>query len=136
MATEATIRVKVGENWLEVKASSPLEAHAAISRFSEILSEPHCRLCKSGYRYNVRKAANAAGKQFTFYELVCLNPECRARLQFGQTNDDPNILFPKRKDDQGNWDFRYGGWQKFRTEKMEDPAPQPKPATRQDEIPF
>lgn len=51
-------------------------------------------------------------KTYNYYEAVCT--DCGARLSFGvhQTGD---TLFPKRKDDAGNW-LPNNGWVKFNKE--------------------
>ena len=49
-----------------------------------------------------------------YYELVCRNPECRARFSLGQLKDTTATvdLYPKRKDADGNWK-QNRGWEKY-----------------------
>jgi hypothetical protein len=46
--------------------------------------------------------------QGKYYELWCQNPDCRAKLGFGQ-HKTGDTLFPKRKDKEGNW-LSDNGW--------------------------
>lgn len=100
---------------LESECSDVKEALQFLSGVSEVFSINKCGACKSEeVRPLVRHAAK--GKQtFDFYELSCSS--CKARLSFGQLADGSG-LFPKRKDDEGNY-LPNGGWTKFTPTKEE-----------------
>ena len=50
-----------------------------------------------------------------YYEMRCLS--CGAALSYGQ-HKKGGTLFPKRKDENGNW-LDNGGWQKWQKEKSD-----------------
>ena len=76
----------------------------AIADFQEVFGHKSCGKCGNGdLRYGVRKNADNE-----FREIICKNPDCRAKLAFG-SNKKGGGIFPKRKDGDGNW-LRDGGW--------------------------
>lgn len=101
---------------LESDCADVKETLLFLSGVSEVFSIDICGACKStNIRPLVRHAAK--GKQtFDFYELSC--NDCRARLSFGQLADGSNGLFPKRRDDEGNW-IPNGGWAKYQAPPKE-----------------
>lgn len=73
--------------------------------FQEIFEEK-CGKCGSeNVRFVVRKAKDAKGKEYDYYELRC--KDCGAKLAFGSLEDGSG-LFPKRKDEEGNYKGEYG----------------------------
>lgn len=56
----------------------------------------------------VEKEEGKKKKSYTYYEMVCRNPKCRAKLSFGCLQDGIN-LFPKTKDEDKN-PLPNGGW--------------------------
>ena len=108
----------------EVEASEIKEMFRQLAVVQEVFgSETRCGVCNSeAIRCQHRKV-----DYFDFYELVCLRSGCRARFAFGQAKKG-NGLFPKRKDDDGNW-LKNGGWEKYepqgqRGESAVEPPPQ------------
>lgn len=89
-----------------------VEAETAKALFSQLGSiqelfeaETECGLCQSkDIRYSARVV-----EEFDFYELACRS--CRAQFRFGQKKKGGE-LFPKRKDDDGNW-LPNGGWSRW-----------------------
>ncbi len=76
----------------------------AIADFQEVFGHKSCGKCGSvDLRYGVRK-----NQDNEFREIICKNPECRAKLAFG-SNKKGGGIFPKRKDGDGNW-LPDGGW--------------------------
>ena len=60
-------------------------------------AETCCGVCGcEDIKFQVRITGD---KEYTYYELVCKNPTCRARFSFGQSRDQKS-LFPKRTDDE------------------------------------
>jgi hypothetical protein len=73
-------------------------------------AETSCGHCGSlDIKFQKRLAGDK--DEFDYYELVCKNLECRARFSFGQSKD-KKTLFPKRKDQDGNW-LPNRGWDKY-----------------------
>lgn len=95
------------------------------SDFCETFQDSECGACGSTYvDYQVRKVEDNE-----FYEQVCRNPKCRAKLAYGHSKKD-NKMYPKRvvtdnkgkaiKDDNGKvqW-LENNGWTVYRGEKKE-----------------
>lgn len=102
-----------------VEGNTQLEVFEQISTIQEVFSETSCGLCNcEDLRYAVREVG-----KFKYPEIHCQNPECLARLSFGQ-NLAPKLgsLFPVRKLDKksGKPDRKKGefgkhrGWSKFK----------------------
>ena len=78
------------------EGENTLDIFAQLAQMQEVFQHSKCGLCGSElYRFVVRKATDGKKKEFNYYELHCQNPKCRARLAFG--NSDNNVLYPKRK---------------------------------------
>jgi len=87
------------------KANDKLQFELEGSGQKEIFSEEKCGLCGStSLRFIVR---NVEGNDY--YELRC--NDCGAVLAFGQ-HKKGGTLFPKRKDDDGNY-LPNKGWHKW-----------------------
>ncbi len=73
----------------------------------EVFVEQKCGKCgNTNIVPKCREVADPADKKgktfFEYYELSCTNNKCWAKLALGQSKDGHGI-FPKRKDDEGNW---------------------------------
>lgn len=90
--------------WVEFDAATCKEAVKQLSDIQNVFEEHKCGAC-GGSDLRFRHAVNQG---FNFYELHCLNPNCRARLKFGQRQDDGEV-FPQRKDKDKNW-LPNNGW--------------------------
>jgi DNA-directed RNA polymerase subunit RPC12/RpoP len=80
------------------------ELFAQIGTFQEIFEEKCAKCGSSNIRFVVR-TAEKDGKKYDYYELRCA--DCGARLAFGNL-DDGSGLFPKRKDENGEYKGKYG----------------------------
>lgn len=88
---------KVSDNvTIEVTGDKNKEMFDELARTQEIFSEPACGMCGSKYKFVVRKAKDKKNKEFTYYELLCTKPDCRAKFFYGVGGDNED-LFPKRK---------------------------------------
>ncbi|NBX98110.1 hypothetical protein EB118_22125 [bacterium] len=95
----------------ELEGEGQKEIFKELSTIQEIFSEEQCGLCGStNIRFVVR---NVDGNDY--YELRCL--DCGAVLAFGQ-HKKGGTLFPKRKDDDGNY-MPNKGWHKFVKEQKD-----------------
>lgn len=91
-----------------------------------------CGVCgKQEIRYNHRVA-----RGFDYFELVCCDPECNARLSFGQ-HKEGGTLFPKRKDENGNH-LDYDGWARYNPhqESTAQPTGGHAPVDYSSDVPF
>jgi hypothetical protein len=89
----------------ELEASGQKEIFKELALIQEIFSEEKCGLCSStNLKFIVR---NVDGNDY--YELRCA--DCGALLAFGQ-HKKGGTLFPKRKDDNGNY-LPNKGWHKY-----------------------
>lgn len=111
----AKIRVQAGKFWIEVDASDIKEAFRTLSGYMEVLGEPKCGRCGSAdIRPNHRQV-----DKYHYYELVCNNPSCRAKLELGQVQEG-DTLFPKRKLPDGQWDSEHHGWYRYQDRQNQD----------------
>lgn len=100
------VKYKVGEKLeFELEGSGQKEIFKELALIQEIFGEEKCGLCGSGnIKFVVR---NVEGNDY--YELRC--GDCGAILAFGQ-HKKGGTLFPKRKDDDGNY-LSNRGWHKW-----------------------
>lgn len=136
----AKVTLRMGNSLLQVDANKPEDVFKAAASYAEVLCEPNCGLCGSDYRMGFRTA-----ESYEFCYLQCLNDSCRARLDFGNLKE--GGLFPKRKDEQGNWDYKHRGWKKYLRPTEESGGDSPAASSskapikrsgpvRQEDIPF
>ena len=93
----------------ELEGAGQKEIFKELALIQEIFGEEKCGLCgKDNIRFVVR---NVDGNDY--YELRC--NDCGAILGFGQ-HKKGGTLFPKRKDDEGNY-LANKGWHKWTKEK-------------------
>jgi len=89
----------------ELEGSGQKEVFKELATVQEIFSEERCGACKKDdIKYVVRNVDDN-----DYYELRCLS--CGAALSFGQ-HKKGGTLFPKRKDENGNW-LENSGWHKW-----------------------
>lgn len=95
-----------GQITFEVDGENAKALFSQIASIQEVFDAEHaCGMCNStDIRYLARKVDD-----FDFYELACRG--CRARFAFGQAKKG-GALFPKRKDEDGNW-INNNGWTRF-----------------------
>ena len=79
-----------------------------LAAFEEVFDIKACGKCESE---NLRHVVRTDDKDNKYYELKCM--DCYAKLRFGCTKVGNN-LFPKRKDDAGEWlpDNAFMRWDK------------------------
>lgn len=93
----------------ELEAGGQKEIFKELALIQEIFSESKCGMCGStNLKFVVR---NVDGNDY--YELRCA--DCGAVLAFGQ-HKKGGTLFPKRKDDNGNY-LPNNGWHKWSKDK-------------------
>ena len=89
----------------EIEEDGQKEIFKKLSSIQEIFGEAECGLCKcTNLRFAVR-----SGEGNDYYELKCT--KCGASLAFGQ-HKKGGTLFPKRKDDKGEY-LPNRGWYKW-----------------------
>lgn len=93
----------------ELEGSGQKEVFKELATVQEIFSEDKCGACKKdSIKFVVRNVEDN-----DYYEMRCLS--CGAALSYGQ-HKKGGTLFPKRKDENGNW-LDNSGWQKWQKEK-------------------
>jgi len=98
---------------VELEATKIVDVFEKLHNFQEVFGETKCGKCQSeNLKYVVR---TVDGNKY--YELQCIT--CQAKLQFG-VHKVGGSIFPKRKDNQGNW-LNNRGWVKWNknTQQME-----------------
>ena len=95
---------------VEFTAENTKTAVEILSELQELFDQDTaCGCCKSTNVYWCVREAQG----FTFYERRCR--DCRAQLGYGQAREGGR-LFPKRKDESGNWSDT-GGWFVYQREQ-------------------
>lgn len=95
----------------ELEGAGQKEVFKELATIQEIFGEEKCGLCGStNFKFVVR---NVDGNDY--YELRCSDTKCKAILAFGQ-HKKGGTLFPKRKDDNGNY-LPNNGWHKWKKEE-------------------
>lgn len=96
----------------ELEGSGQKEIFKELATVQEIFSEDRCGLCKKeNIKFVVRNVEDN-----DYYEMRCLS--CGAALSFGQ-HKKGGTLFPKRKDENGNW-LENSGWYKWQKDKSKE----------------
>ena len=102
------VKYKVGDKLeFELEGSGQKEIFKELALIQEIFAEEKCELCGNNLRFIVRSVEGN-----DYYELRC--SDCGAILSFGQ-HKKGGTLFPKRKDDEGNY-LPNRGWHKWNKE--------------------
>lgn len=106
---KATYKSKNGRLLIEVTGETQKDIFAGIAGAQEVFEADECcgACLQDDIKFQVRHV-----DPYTYYELVCKNPTCRARLSFGQ-NVAGGTLFPKRKDKEQNW-IENNGWEVYK----------------------
>lgn len=116
---EVHYRSANGRLVFKIEGGSDKDIFAGIARVQETFeADSSCGLCKSAdITFRVRDVTKG-NKTFTYHELRC--QACGGRFDFGQ-NQDMKSLFPKRKDENGNW-LPNRGWYKYQPKTEEGAA--------------
>lgn len=105
---------------LEVEGATQKDLFAELASAQEVFDVGECGAChgeaRLGTRFQVRVVMKGT-KRYDFFEHVCRDPKCRARFSMGQSTSG-DTLFPKRKDNEGNW-LPNGGWVKYSSGQSE-----------------
>ena len=89
----------------EIEGAGQKEIFKGLAMVQEVFSEAKCGVCGSeNIKFVVRTVEGN-----DYYELRCMG--CGDALSFGQ-HKKGGTLFPKRKDENGNW-LENGGWHKW-----------------------
>lgn len=93
----------------EITGATQQEVFEELAKIQEVFdTETSCGCCDgTSIKYQHR---NVQGNDF--HELVCRNPQCRARFSFGHVKQPKGDLFPKRKNKDGEW-LSNRGWEKY-----------------------
>lgn len=97
---------KIGKMIFTVQYSNEKELWKKLSKLQETFGEQICGVCGGETAFGLRTVDDN-----NYYEVQCRNPECGCKLSFGQTKKG-DMLFPKRKDKQGN-QVGENGWHKY-----------------------
>ena len=123
------VQMKVGSKVIvEAEGDSPKQVFERVAALAGIFGAAgKCGCC--GCPEIVPQVRQPQG--FTYYELVCLNPDCGATLTFGQ-NKEGGGLFPKRERGQNGWEVYQGPAQGVPA----GPVGRGRPAPRDDDGPL
>lgn len=129
---KATYHSANGRIHFEMDADNPKALWKKIALVQEIFDTDHnCGCCDSvNIRFRSRQVDD-----FEFFELGCM--DCFARLQFGQ-NKKGGGLFPKRRDEEGNY-LDHRGWAVYKKKESDAPPPASRNAKDDlgdDDVPF
>ena len=119
---------------VEFDVSNHKELFAQVARFEEVFSNTVCGQCGGDNTKFVTRNVTKDGKQFTFHEVRCQNPQCRAKLEFGELSDGSGNMFPKRKNENGDYKGKYG-WYRW-DGGNNTPEPVAAVASSDDDVPF
>ena len=93
----------------EIEGAGQKEIFKGLAMVQEVFSEAKCGVCGSeNIKFVVRTVEGN-----DYYELRCM--DCGAALSLGQ-HKKGGTLFPKRKDENGNW-LENGGWHKWQKDQ-------------------
>lgn len=101
-----------GRMSVELEGDTQQAIWEQLGTFQEIFEEAACGKCGSE---NLRFVVREDKEQNKYYELHCLERDCRARLAFGSLKGKGAGLYPKRKDAEGKWKGS-NGWVKYNKE--------------------
>ncbi len=98
---------------LEVEGDTVAEIFENIARLQEAFSEIRCGKCKSE---DLRYVARLAQDKYKYYEIRCNS--CKAKLAFGQSQENKGVIYPKRGEKQDDKYVAFGtnGWVKYNPE--------------------
>ena len=110
-----TITKTVGSITIGVEADKMTDAFKDLSNLEEVFGVSTCGKCGcEDLTHVVRKDT----EENEYYELLCTNRDCRAKLAFGVHKKGGGI-FPKRKDKDDKW-LPDGGWMRWDADKKKE----------------
>lgn len=112
---KVTYRSADGRFTTEIEGNGHAGVWKEVAAFQEVFEHAACGKCgNKNIRFSVRnseaKQGKNKGKTFTYYELRCT--KCGAKKTFGMLDDGSQNLFPRSKDEEGNY-LPNGGWVKY-----------------------
>lgn len=109
-------RVPVGKYEFLIEEDTQADMFAAIVSAEEVFGQGKCEACgNTDVKLNRRIVEDNS-----FYEVVCQNPKCKAKLAMSQ-NKKGGGLYPNRRNKEGAIVGKWG-WAKYEPKK-EDGAP-------------
>jgi hypothetical protein len=109
---ECQYKTQDGRLVFKIAGDSPKKIFSEIAAIQDLFeAETSCGICGHTVLKMQHRKVESKGKTFDYYELVCRNPDCRARLSFGQAMVGEG-LFPKRKGDDDQY-LPNRGWQRY-----------------------
>jgi hypothetical protein len=112
---------------ITVKGATQKDLFNQLATITEVFGERSCGLCEGEDIIFAKR--NVDGNDF--FEMVCRNPQCGARLSFGQSKQHPGEMFPIRKlvtsgpdrgkpsRKKGEYDGKGRGWTKYRGQPID-----------------
>ncbi len=109
------VHYRSGKLTVEIQAETTKELFAQIADIQGVFEADHSCGCCGGVEivYVVREAADKKGKTYDYYEWVCRNPDCGAKLAFGQRLEGGG-LFPKTWNAEQKRPYPNRGWKVWR----------------------
>lgn len=96
---------------VEVESDSQRSMFEDLAKVSEIFGQDACGKCKSSnIKFVVRNATTKDKKPVKYYSMDCM--ECHAKLSIGQHMENPDNMFVRRKNKEGEW-IVDSGWTKW-----------------------
>lgn len=111
----AKVNIRFGACMVEFEAKNVKDVFRAFTMY-EVLGETKCGACES---HEISPRFRQA-QGYDFYSFNC--NACRAELHLGQKREG-DVLFPKRKDADGNW-LPNRGWVKYEPQQQSQQQPQ------------
>ena len=79
---------------VEVEGDTQAEVFKELAAAQELFQHEKCGCCQSN---NIRFVVRQDDEDHDYFELHCLEINCRARLPFGQAGKPKGSLYPKRR---------------------------------------
>jgi hypothetical protein len=116
------VQIQINNNMFELDAANDKDLFKQKAHLYEVFGEKNCGACGSDdlkpivrtVKYQDQKTKKE--KTAEYYELMCNN--CRAKLSYG-VHESGETLFPKRKLENGKFDYKNKGWHKWTGNKVE-----------------
>lgn len=97
-----------------------------ITYLDKVFRETECGFCKSP---NIRLRVRETTEGYLYYEYICQNPDCRAKLQVHEQQNAAHTMYLKKMED-GQM-LPNGGWKKWEGRAAAEPrdsGPEPQDA--------
>ena len=118
---QVTFKTKSGRLSIVDEAANQKEGFEKVGALQEVFEDEPCGKCGGeDIKFQVRHVQDGK-KSFIYYEKICRNLSCRARLSFG-SHQEGDTLFPKRFEKDGDKTVVIGknGWVKYNKETGKD----------------